>query len=94
MVEGVPLPPPEQLKHKILIKDKKVRRGAAGSSTTSLSGTNAGTLPRGTHLTPVPEEMESKGEETAAQNNEVGAEISEWLCGCMYSVCACSENER
>ena len=58
LTEGIPLPSPELLKGKILIKDKKVRRGA-GNSTTSLLGGNAGTLQRGTHLPSVPEEMES-----------------------------------
>ena len=60
MIEGSPLPPPEFLKGKILIKDKKVRRGAANTSMTNLGGT----LQRGAHLPSVPEEMESMtGEE-------------------------------
>ena len=54
LVEGQPLPPPELLKGKILIKDKKIRRGA-NTSMTNLGGT----LQRGTHLPSVPEEMEA-----------------------------------
>lgn len=47
-----------------------MRRGAAGNSTTSLTG-NTGTLQRGFHLPSVPEEMES---DNKAKGSEVGSQ--------------------
>ena len=66
LVEGQSLPPPERLKHKILIKDKKVRRGA-NTSMTNLTGT----LQRGTHLPSVPEEMEGMANEGTSKDTKV-----------------------
>ena len=66
LVEGQSLPPPERLKHKILIKDKKVRRGA-NTSMTNLTGT----LQRGTHLPSVPEEMEGMADGGTSKDTKV-----------------------
>lgn len=71
LVEGTPLPPPERLKRKILIKDKKVRGGVGGNSSTSLGGLSTGTLQRGTHLPSVPEEMEVMANENKTKSPEV-----------------------
>ena len=101
LAEGKTLPPPEFLKGKILIKDKKIRRGA-GNSTTSLGGMGMGTLTRGTHLPSVPEEMEATAPSmaNASQTSEVNQYIVQLYCifsymysmpvtGSCFCVCVC-----